>query len=182
MFAGSCSRLTNGGIVIVIDPTPDSHQIRPFHTNSSAFHIPNGPSTLTELLAAPAPQAPFFATGGRISNFTSGGILNGARPICEARFGELEKHRVEASGNAGRRKEGIVAEGVEVRALSRPFDHVVESIVLVKSSSLKLGNFLEMQTSSTWSERQSFGRFPQTAKSVYFFITKSNVQDSIPIL
>jgi hypothetical protein len=74
---------------------------------------------------------------------TSGGILNGALPICEARFGEVEKHRVEASGNAGRRKDGIVAEGIEATALSSTFDRVVASIVLVciRSCLRKLGNF-----------------------------------------
>jgi hypothetical protein len=84
---------------------------------------------LTVLLAPPEPQEPFFATGGRTSKFTPGGILNGALPICEARFGELEKHRVEAIGKAGRRNEGSVAEGPEVRAFSSPFDRAVESIV-----------------------------------------------------
>jgi hypothetical protein len=34
-------------------------------------------------------------------------------------------------GKAGRRKDGIVAEGTELKALSSPFDRAVESIVVV---------------------------------------------------
>ena len=59
---------------------------------------------------------------------TSGGIDNGARPICDGRFIEEENDRVETAGNAGRRNAGIEAEGAEAIALSRPFDRAVESI------------------------------------------------------
>jgi hypothetical protein len=64
-------------------------------------------------------------------NFTSGGIDNGARPICDARGEEEENWRVEVTGNAGSRKAGIETDGVvaEAIALSRPLERAVESIV-----------------------------------------------------
>jgi hypothetical protein len=69
------------------------------------------------------------ATGGRIVKLTSGGIDNGARPICEDRVVETENGRETTTGNAGRRNAGIETEGAEAIALSRAFDRAVESIV-----------------------------------------------------
>lgn len=59
---------------------------------------------------------------------TSGGMESGARPICDARCVEAEKHRVE-DGKEGRRKAGIEHDGLELIARSRALVRVVESIV-----------------------------------------------------
>jgi hypothetical protein len=67
-----------------------------------------------------------------MEKFTSGGIDNGARPICDAHAGDDENERleVEERGKAGRRKAGIEAEGcADAIALSRPLERAVESIV-----------------------------------------------------
>jgi hypothetical protein len=60
---------------------------------------------------------------------TSGGIDNGARPICDGRVAEAENDREETAGNAGRRNAGMEAEGTEAIALSKPLDRAVDSIV-----------------------------------------------------
>jgi hypothetical protein len=76
----------------------------------------------------------FLSTGGMTLNFTSGGIDNGARPICEGRHVEAENDREGAIGNAGSRKAGREI-GIEVViALSSPFDRAVENIALVRPS------------------------------------------------
>lgn len=59
---------------------------------------------------------------------TSGGIDSGARPICDCWLEDAEKHRVVVIGNAGRRNDGMDAEGAEAMALSKPFVRAVESI------------------------------------------------------
>lgn len=59
-------------------------------------------------------------------NVTSGGIDNGARPICDARACEEEKERVAIEG---RRNVGIEAVGEEFRACRKALERVVESIV-----------------------------------------------------
>jgi hypothetical protein len=72
---------------------------------------------------------PFFlAGGGKIVKSTSGGIDNGARPICDARYVDTENDREEMEGNAGTRNEGKETEGAKAIALSNPFDLAVESI------------------------------------------------------
>jgi hypothetical protein len=59
---------------------------------------------------------------------TSGGIDNGARPICDGRHVEAENDREGAIGNAGSRKVGIETDGETAIALCKPFDRAVENI------------------------------------------------------
>jgi hypothetical protein len=96
-----------------------------YHPN--IFNKPNGPSISTIGRAATADRR-FFFEGCKILKLTSGGIVNGARPICDARLVEDENDR-DPAGKAGRRNAGIEAEGAEAIALSKPFDRAVESIV-----------------------------------------------------
>jgi hypothetical protein len=60
--------------------------------------------------------------------FTSGGIDNGARPICDGRHVEAENDREGAIGNAGSRKAGSETDGEVAIALCKPFDRAVENI------------------------------------------------------
>jgi hypothetical protein len=64
---------------------------------------------------------------------TSGGIVNGALPICDCAVLLAEKALV---WKAGRRKHGIVMEEEEARALSRPRALVVANMVVVWVDSL----------------------------------------------
>jgi hypothetical protein len=59
---------------------------------------------------------------------TSGGIDNGARPICDGRLVVAENDRDGTIGNAGRRKAGKEADGEDLITLSTPFDRAVENI------------------------------------------------------
>jgi len=52
---------------------------------------------------------------------TSGGIDNGARPICDGRFVDAENGRDWTTGKAGRRNAGIETDGAEAIAFSNPF-------------------------------------------------------------
>ena len=80
-------------------------------------------------LPATAPR-PFFTGAGTTSNLTSGGIDNGARPMCEAHDGDEEKDREEAGvWKAGTRKEGIEMEDVDAIALSRPRARAVDNML-----------------------------------------------------
>lgn len=63
--------------------------------------------------------------------FTSGGIDRGARPICDGRVVEAENGRAE-SGNAGRRKEGMVWHGVDVIARSTARVRAVQNMLGVE--------------------------------------------------
>lgn len=60
--------------------------------------------------------------------FTSGGIDNGARPICDGRHVEPENDREGAIGNAGSRKAGSETDGEAAIALCKLFDRAVENI------------------------------------------------------
>ena len=96
------------------------------------MNIPKGPSIFTTGRAAIGEARPFFfAEGARIVKLTSGGIDNGALPICDGRFGVEENDREPTAGNAGRRNAGIETDGAEANARSRPFDRAVESIVMM---------------------------------------------------
>jgi len=102
-----------------------------------ASSIPNGPSISTVGLTAAGENRPFLgAAGGRIVKLTSGGIDNGARPICDGRFVDAENDRDWATGKAGRRNAGMEMEGAEAIALSSPFERAVESIANMLSSCL----------------------------------------------
>lgn len=97
-------------------------------------YIPNGPSITTVDRAASGENRPFFRPeGGRTLKFTSGGIDNGARPICDGRLVDAENNREDAIGKAGRRKAGNEADGEDIIALSIPFDRAVENIAVPTS-------------------------------------------------
>jgi hypothetical protein len=68
---------------------------------------------------------------------TSGGIDNGARPICDGRHVEAENDREGPTGNAGSRKAGNETDGEVAIALSSPFDRVVENIAYVHAMKLR---------------------------------------------
>lgn len=60
-------------------------------------------------------------------NLTSGGMDNGARPICEARAGVEENWRTAIEGT---RKIGIEVVGEDVTACRKAVLRVVENIVV----------------------------------------------------
>jgi hypothetical protein len=96
-------------------------------------HLPNGPSITT--VGRAAEGAIFLLiTGGRTLNLTSGGIDNGARPICDGRHVEAENGREGTIGNAGSKKAGNETEVEVAIALSSPFDRAVENIASILSS------------------------------------------------
>jgi len=91
--------------------------------------LPNGPSIVTLAFAGLGHIGPCFGTfGGVTVNVTSGGIDNGARPICDARGCEVEKDRdaIEGTRNAGNE---TVEQVDNCKACRRQLVRVMESIV-----------------------------------------------------
>lgn len=116
-------------------------------------YIPNGPSITTVDWAASGEKRPFFRPeGGRTLKFTSGGIDNGARPICDGRLVDAENDREGTIGKAGRRNAGKEADGEDAIALSIPFDRTVENIAVLTSL-----HDAEARGSRFWISRSSFG-------------------------
>lgn len=73
--------------------------------------------------------------------FTSGGIDNGARPICDGRDVVAENDLEETAGKAGSRNDGRDMEDVEAIALSRPLDLAVGSIANWRSMVVCLSKY-----------------------------------------
>ena len=122
-----------------LDERRNSHRHFAWNEISETFQsilvksLPNGPS-ITTVGRAAAGDIFFRITGGMTLNCTSGGIDNGARPICEGRHVEAENDREGAIGKAGSRKAGRETVGEIAIALSSPFDRAVENIACVRRS------------------------------------------------
>jgi hypothetical protein len=102
--------------------------------------LPNGPLISIVGSAAAADDLEFFRTvGWWIVKITSGGIDNGARPICDEHWVEAEKVREEGIGKAGRRNEGKDIESGMVATFSKALARAVESIADVVCLNLQRG-------------------------------------------